>query len=380
MAQPKSKVVFRYGTRADYDALVAKDPKSLYFLLDTHELYRGNVPVGVAHYYEGIKDPNFDVPANILRILDGNTPVTNDLMILVDRQLGTQDIYVYTVTNQWKHLNARFKSTSVILSDGKTLDEALATLKIDINEKVFEFKDDVLSLKNYQKQYYHFVPEVAAQGTQGDPDYVEAVPAHYELVTVDNEHPWPAGLSPRVEDNGSLGWYEPDTSILEGLRQLENQLQTDVGRIDDLEDRVGDLETLVGTVGAEPELDPVNGDIITPGTESTGLIKKVENLEELLASGIQDVYVDGALLDEDEHGAVNIPAFDGTHAGVLPGLDTTVSSLAEEEKRLYHLDANGTWSNVIGDLTFNSQVYNTVSEYVDARVEDGALRWEEITE
>ena len=30
-----SKVVFRYGTRANYDALETKDDKTLYFLLDT---------------------------------------------------------------------------------------------------------------------------------------------------------------------------------------------------------------------------------------------------------------------------------------------------------------------------------------------------------
>lgn len=380
MAQAKSKVVFRYGVRADYDALQTKDPKSLYFLLDTHELYRGDIPIGITHYYEGVIDPTLDTAANILSVLDGNTPVTNDLMVLIDEDTGTQDVFVYTVEETWKHLNARTKSTSIIFSDGKTLDEKLADVQasFDINEKVFEFRDDVLSLKNYQKQYYKFVPEVAAQGEQGDPDYVEAVAAHYELVIVDTEHPWPAGLSPRVEADGSLGWYEPNRSTLEGI---VDQLETHVGQINDLEQRVGALETVVGTIGEEPTINPVNGEIESPGTDSTGLIKRVEDLENLLTeSGIQQVKVDGTALIPDQHGSVNIPAFAGSGAGVIPGLSTAVGSLSESEKDKYHLSANGRWVNKVGNLTFNSQTYNTVSEYVDARVEDSTLRWEEIQE
>lgn len=381
MAQPKSKVVFRYGTRAEYDALQTKDAKSLYFLLDTHELYRGDIPIGIAHYYEGVIDPDLDTAANILNVLDGNAPVTNDLLVLIDNDTRTQDLYVYTIDNEWKCLNARTRSTSVIFSDGKTLDEKLADVQasFDINEKVFEFRQDVLSLKDYQKRYHKFVPEVAAQGNPGDPDYVEAVPSHYELVTVDAEHPWPAGLTPRVEADGSLGWYEPNAYTLEGIGNLVDQLQTDVGKIDDLENRVTNLETTVGTMGTEPRFDPVNGDMIDPGSESTGLIKRVEDLEKMsFEAGIKAVKVNDMPVIPDATGTVNIRPFAGNNAGVVPPLDTTVRSLSAAEKKFYHMDANGQWSNVIGDLTFERQYYPTVSQYVDARVEDSTLRWEEI--
>ena len=42
----KQKVIFKFGTRAEYNALVTKQANALYFLLDTHELYRGEVPFG----------------------------------------------------------------------------------------------------------------------------------------------------------------------------------------------------------------------------------------------------------------------------------------------------------------------------------------------
>lgn len=381
-----SKVFFRYGTRAAYDALVTKDSKSLYFLLDTNELYRGDIPIGISHYYEGVIDPTLDTAANIASALGANTPVVNDLLVLVDDERGTQDLFVYASDDAWHQLNAYTKSESIIFSDGSTLDEKLATVQasFNINGAALELDNGVLSLKDYQKRYYKYVAETEAQGEEGDPEYVPAVPAHYELVTVDEQHPWPSGLTPKVNADGSLGWYEPNTSTLEGLRDLVDDLQTQVQNLDSLEQRVGSLETTVGTIGTEPELDPVSGDILVPGTDSTGLIARVENLEEALAglsgAGIHEVRVANNPLVEIETGVVNIDAFAGTTApGVVPGLSAVLAAELPADKKHYYLNANGQWDDSVGDLTFNSQTYDTVAEYVDARIEDSTLKWEEIS-
>lgn len=42
-----ANVIFKFGTRAQYDALATKDSNALYWLIDTHELYRGDVLFGV---------------------------------------------------------------------------------------------------------------------------------------------------------------------------------------------------------------------------------------------------------------------------------------------------------------------------------------------
>lgn len=382
-----SKVYFRYGTRAAYDALATKDARSLYFLLDTNELYRGDVPIGVAHYYEGIINPNLDTAANIISVLGNNSPVVNDFLVLVDQERGTQDVFIYALDNNWHQLNAYIKSESIIFSDGHTLDEKLSDVQatLDIDENALELNDDgVLSLKDYQKRYYQYVAEIEAQGEPDSPDYVPAVPAHYEVVTVDENHPWPSGLIPKVSPDGSLGWYTPNTSTIEGLRDLIDDLQTEVGSLNDLEQRVESLETTVGTFGTEPELDPVNGDVLIPGVESTGLIARVEDLEEALSnlsgSGIYEIRVVDNPLQEVETGVVNIEAFTGTtDPGVVPGLSAVLNALLPEEKQHYYLNANGEWNNSVGTLTFNNQTYTTVTEYVDARIEDSTLKWEVIS-
>lgn len=381
-----SKVYFRYGTRAAYDALETKDTKSLYFLLDTNELYRGTVPIGNSHYYEGTIDPELDTAANIAAVLGENSPVVNDLLVLVDEDRGTQDLFVYAADDAWHQLNAYTKSESIIFSDGSTLDEKLANVQasFNINEAALELDNGVLSLKDYEKRYYKYVAEVEAQGEEGDPDYSPAVPGHYELVTVDEQHPWPTSLTPKVNADGSLGWYEPNTSTLEGLRDLVDDLQTQVQNLDDLEQRVGSLETTVGTLGTEPELDPVNGDILVPGTDSTGLIARVENLEEALANldsaGIHEVRVANNPLIEIDTGVVNIEAFTGTEdPGVVPGLTPVLAAELPADRKHYYLNANGQWDDSVGDLTFNSYTYDTVADYVDARVEDSTLKWEEIS-
>jgi len=52
---PNQKVLFKFGSAAEYAALEAKQNNALYFLLDTNELYRGETPFGQAHVYIGTR-------------------------------------------------------------------------------------------------------------------------------------------------------------------------------------------------------------------------------------------------------------------------------------------------------------------------------------
>lgn len=120
-----NKVLFRFGSRAEYDALENYDANSLYFLLDTNELYRGNVPIGKTHYKEGTVRQGETLAQTIGRLTSGSTPAVNDLITVTDEN-GVDDLFIYTGSNTWKQLNATVRSENVIFSDSRTLDEVLS--------------------------------------------------------------------------------------------------------------------------------------------------------------------------------------------------------------------------------------------------------------
>lgn len=379
MAQKKSssKVLFRFGSRAEYNALAKKDPNSLYFLLDTHELYRGAVPIGNSHYYETVLQENEAIEAAIARVMDGKYAVINDILVIKEPN-GTTDLFMYTDQKVWKQLNIGIKSKDVIFPSGETLDEKLAsvsgTLDLNINQKVLQLNDGVLSLKDYEKQYYQFIPEVESQGEPGKLGYIPPVPAHYELVTVDANHPWSSDLEPRVSSDGSLGWYEPNLTDVKDLQtsvtSIKQQL-TDIHQIN--ESQTADLASLTHKVNT---LQSVVGTATIGQTSGTGLILRVENLETMLSKpvGLQNVYVNGTKLVRNSAWEVNIPLFSDTAAGVVPALNTAVQSLKDMNRKHTYLSADG-WNDSIGDLTWNDREYATVTEYVDSRIDENIMRW-----
>lgn len=84
-----------------------------------------------------------------------------------------------------------------------------------------------LGLKNFGSSYYRFVEEITNEDGSVEP-------AHYELQIVDAEHPWSSGLEPRVvEDDGKfyLGWYEPNTSTVDGINNQVTALQNEIDEL-----------------------------------------------------------------------------------------------------------------------------------------------------
>ena len=377
MAKTKQKVLFRFGSRAEYDALAEKDSNSLYFLLDTNELYRGEVPIGISHYYNGVVQTNETFHHAVQRILDEKTPIPNDLLNLVATD-GIEDLYIYLDDGTWKQLNATVRGESVLFSDGDTLEEKLQSINqfLSIDENVLEIDGDVLTIRDYGKQYYEFIPEVPAEGIEGQPGYVPAVPAHYELVIVDENHPWPEGLSPRTNSEGSISWYMPNLSTLEGINDTVASLQDLIQQVIEVNDQQTEtLESLQQDLLTLHDLQVVVGEMGDPneGTESTGLIKRVEDLENLTGANLT-IKLNGNTL-VPVNGVVNIPLFGADHDGAVPKFDSAVQSIEEANLKHVHLSPVG-WNDSIGDLTFNHIQYNTVSEYVDARIEDSTLQWE----
>lgn len=375
----KNKVLFRFGSSAEYRNLVEKDPNSLYFLLDTNELYRGDVPIGVSHYYSGSAYEEEALETTIARLLNGSIPVLNDILVITGTD-GIDDLFIYTANDTWKQLNAAIRSESVLFNDGQTLDQKLEQFQpnLNIEEKALEIDDGVLSVKNYGKQYYAYIPPVPAQGTEGEPDYVPAVAGHYELVNVDEDHPWKDGLTPRTDINGELAWYEPNLSRLDGINDTITSLQELLQGVSQVnEDQTQALNELQGSLETLNGLQAVVGTMadVEQGTPSSGLIKRIEDLEQVGSAGLE-IQVNGVTLAPVD-GVVNIPLFGENNDGVVPKLKDNVESLELANLRHTYLSALG-WNNPFGNMSYKDVDYNTVAEYVDARIEDSTLQWQSI--
>lgn len=253
MATP---VVFKIGTRAQFDALAEKNPNALYFLTDTHEIYRGADGMAQNSYRSDIKTVEASDLEVIQRYYDNNKsngihPVKGDVFAvkthIVDEKYA-QSVYMYDGA-VWQSIS----STVNIEGDN---------LSIEVNE------NNVIALKNFGKRFYKFIEET------------EEAPSHYELVEVDEQNPWDAGLEPKVTlENGNyvIGWYQPNLVTAEGVQDQVTAVQ---GTVADVQNTVNETKQEVNTVKTE-----VSGlDEILNGTEDNpgGLVGEVEDIADIL--------------------------------------------------------------------------------------------------
>lgn len=118
-----------------------------------------------------------------------------------------------------------------------------STIQLFSDNKTIETLDGhTLSLKDFGKQYYKYI---AASGTAGEENYVAS---HYEIQSVDEAHPWKAGLEPIVvEENGELvlGWFEPNPTTLDGVLDELTSFQNQIDEVSqNVANNAGSIETL----------------------------------------------------------------------------------------------------------------------------------------
>lgn len=262
-------VIFKYGTRAQYESIKANAlENALYFLTDTGELYRGAVPIAQNHVYSVEPAEAETDSAAITRILNNATPVTGDFCFLTVGDVNK--VYLYN-GSAWKLITPEtVPAESIVFEDGKTLEEALENASVTTDDITLEHNsEEALAIKDFGKKYYRYVPRVADE--ENPDEYIEA---HYEVVEVSESNPWKAGLELRTtSESGSIvvGWFEPNTESLDGLTDSVTLLQSDVN---DLQTVTGDLTTRVNDL-----------DEILNGTEDVeGLVGRVENLETITSS------------------------------------------------------------------------------------------------
>lgn len=142
------------------------------------------------------------------------------------------------------------------------------------DNKTIVLDNGTVAFKDFGKRYYKYDAETET----------------YALQEVDEDHPWIAGLEPKVtSENGQLvlGWYEPNSTTLEGVNSALGTLQTSVN---DLTTSVEDLNTKVYV----NELAIKN---VYTKEETLAEIAKVEHLMYKKVNSLDDVQAD---IDNEE--------------------------------------------------------------------------------
>lgn len=160
------------------------------------------------------------------------------------------------------------------------------------------------------------------------------------------------------------------------LKSVTNTLSTDMAQaktdIGNLQTDVADLETLLGAPASENE----DGTIVPASGLYQYIDQTVTDLGAITGATINDMVV--PVVDNI------LQLKDFTKSGDLAGLVPVPSADILASEDTYVLAADGTWvipnDPRIGNLTYNDETYNTVTEYVDARVNNVTITWSAITE
>lgn len=125
-------VLFKYGTRADYDALKGNvEDNALYFLTDTGELLRGARNLGQANHYEGIRQAGETDAQVITRIVENASLIKNDIFVvktLIAEDKYSFTAYTYDGTN-WCAMDGNYNAENIYFDKNFTVTEAIGTIK-----------------------------------------------------------------------------------------------------------------------------------------------------------------------------------------------------------------------------------------------------------
>ncbi len=269
----KNYVKFMRGTPTAFKNLASKDDDTLYFISvegeEVGQLWIGNKLItmsttadGLATYLDELQDVETAGAEN-----------GNFLGWDTEKQLWVPKSLVDAISEMGGLVDADQKS---IVADDK----------------------NILSLKDFGKVYYKYVAE------EKDEEGNVTVEAGYVKQEVDADHPWKEGLEPKVvldNENLVLGWYEPNSSEFDALKERVEKLEEVTegldARVDEVEADISNLGSALALLGEEL------GDPATEDAEASGvyaLINQKANSEDVYTKEEADgkFAVKGATLAE----------------------------------------------------------------------------------
>lgn len=163
----------------------------------------------------------------------------------------------------------------------------------------------------------------------GDGKSITVVDGQVQLVGFAEAQP---GQQPRIGSNGSLEWYTPDASTVEGLQQTVGQLQTDVS----------ELQSDVGTINDTLETKANVSDVYTQ-----------TQTDEKIAAAISSTYKPSGSV---EFASLPTPSADnlGNVYNVTDAFTAGASFIASEQGQKYPADTNVAVVEVEGQYYFDA--------------------------
>jgi hypothetical protein len=304
--------------------------------------------------------------------------IINDGDIVIVQDLIYGDKYQYTSytysDGNWKVLNsnydvelAYFKSdltfADPITGDQKTLEakgkninqvvEALLsevyTPNVVGDNSTITLDGKTLSLKDFGKQYYKYVAATGEEGSE----------AHYELQLVDDEHPWMAGLEPRVVvENGTytLGWYEPNPTTMDGVKDQITNINNEVQNI---KTSVSNLSTNLNNTYTKTETDEKIATAISGAAHlKRTIVQSTDDIDVNAADAEQYIYMvpSGFTAVDDKYDEYMVIEVDSTDDNGEP-----VKIKKIEKVGSWEVDLDGYVS--VDDFTaYQTSVNNTLTE------------------
>ena len=158
-----------------------------------------------------------------------------DFAAMVEYAQSGATAYVGQVLAYVNEADNTAKAYIIADTNGTLTEVGAATLG---DNKTIVLEEGTLALKNWGKEYYRWVDAVGEEGKEG------YVAGHHEKQTVDESHPWIAGLEPKAvagaDGTFELAWYQPSTTTVEGLNSTVSSIRTTV---EGITAALGDAET-----------------------------------------------------------------------------------------------------------------------------------------
>lgn len=277
------------------------------------------------------------------------------------------------------------------------------------DNKSIEVADGIISMYNFGKYYYKYIPEVKNEET-GEVTST----ARYEKTEVSDTNVWAAGLEPKVvSENGEfvIGWFEPNpttindvqdqvTAVQGAVTNLDNQLNQAGGLVDKVEEiqqEIGHAATDASdtATGLYAELEKkanktevytkeeVNGllndkanaaDVYTKTETDSEIAKAVSAADHLKRKIVADysaieTYINGH--DDAEQYIFMVPTVYQYTQESNKYDEYIVLSSGEGGSKVYTIEPIGTWAVDLEDYVSETELANYLkSYYTSAKVDE----------